>query len=93
MYDRWCLVRCRDAGVWFGLVHQLAGRSVLLKEARRVHRWMDGANTLSEMSLRGCGTANIAEPVSEVLLLEACEVIPCEPEAIANLSRSRWGES
>lgn len=90
MIDRYCIVRCRDAGVWAGVVKQLAGRAVLLADANRIWAWYEGCNTLSEMSLRGPGRARIAETVAEVLLLEACEVIPCTPTAEANLRRSRW---
>lgn len=36
MIDRYCIVRCRDAGVWAGVVKQLAGRAVLLADANRI---------------------------------------------------------
>ena len=93
MLDTYCVVRCRDAGVWAGVVRQVNGRAVLLGEANRVWNWRGGVNTLSEASLRGLGTARIAETVARVLLLDACEIIPCTPEAEANLRQSRWDQA
>jgi len=90
---RFVIVRSRDQGVVCGTLRAAAGTCVELTDARQVHWWGDGANTLFEMSLRGCGQARISEPVAEILILNACGVIPCEPAAVENLTQSRWNES
>lgn len=62
-----------------------------LADARRVWRWR-GANSLHELSLRGAAKeyTRISEPVEQILLLDAIEVIPCTAEAEKNLRQSRW---
>lgn len=72
-----------------GTLAESAGTAVVLKDARRLFRWADAA-TLSEISVHGCGeTSRISQPVKQILLTQAIEIIPCEPKAIANLTRSR----
>jgi hypothetical protein len=84
------LVRTHSAGVHFGTLEECCGRAVRLSEARRLWRWSE-ANTLNEIALRGCGEqSRISEPVPEILLTEAIEVIPLSAAAWANLGRSRW---
>lgn len=90
MIGKFVIVRSRDQGVVCGVLRTLAGRAVELDDARQIHSWSDGANTLFEMSLRGVGQARISEPIPEILILDVCGVIPCSPEAEENLRQSRW---
>lgn len=91
MIGEFCIIRCRDAGVHMGYVREIAGRAVRLRESRRLWQW-DSRFTLNEISVDGAGEdSRISQPVQDILLLEACEVIKCEPKAIANLTRSRNG--
>ena len=85
------VVRTYSAGVHVGTLVSRKGREVVLADARRVWRWR-GANTLHELSLRGASEewTRISEPVAEITLTEAIEVIVATPEAARNLSRSRW---
>lgn len=92
MLGKFCIVRSRDQGVVCGVVEACAGRCVHLTDARQVHGWADGARTLFEAALRGFGTARISEPVAEMWVLDACGVLPCTPEAEANLRASRWNQ-
>lgn len=86
------LIRTYSAGVHVGTLVEHAGTVVKLANARRIWRWR-GANTLHELSQHGCDErhSRISEPVPEILLTEAIEIITCSPAAAANLSRSRWG--
>lgn len=91
MIGEFCIVRCRDAGVHMGYVREIAGRAVRLRESRRLWSWLERF-TLNEVAISGCGEeSRISAPVEDILLLEACEVIKCEPKAITNLTRSRNG--
>jgi len=87
------LIRTFSAGVHVGRLVRREGREVTLADARRIWRWR-GANTLNELSARGCDEvfSRVSEPVDEITLTEAIEVLTCKPEAIENLSRSRWGK-
>lgn len=91
MIGKFCIFRSRDQGVVTGYLRCMAGRNAEVEQARQVHYWT-GANTLFEMSLSGCGSARISEPVAEILILDVCGVIPCTPEAEKNLTQSRWNE-
>lgn len=90
MIGEFCIVRCNDAGVHTGIVVSIFGRAVELKDARRLHYW-SGCETLHECATIGPpGSCRISNPVKRILLLDACEVIPCEEQAVLNLSESRW---
>ena len=71
------IVRCRDAGVHIGELVSRTGREVTLKNARRLRTWQ-GALSLNEVAVKGVNRKGsvITKPVQEILLLEACEVIP-----------------
>lgn len=86
------LVRCTGAGVHCGIEVSRTDTTVTLRGARRVWRWR-GANTLNELSLRGCDESysRISEPVAEITLSGWHEILSCTPAARENLSRARWG--
>jgi hypothetical protein len=91
MIDSFVIVRTYSAGVHTGYLKQCNGTAVLLREARRVFRW-SGAFTLNEMSQNGVSEeSRISQPVPEILLTEAIEVIPCSAKAEENLKKSRNG--
>lgn len=94
MIGKFVVIRTRSAGVHCGVLRQChAGHCTVaeLSVARRIWRWR-GANSLHEVSLRGVSQdwSRISEPVEAIFLTEVVEVIPCTPEAEANLSQSRW---
>lgn len=90
MLGKFVIVRSRDQGVVCGVLRAIQGRAVEIDDARQIHGWSGGVNTLFEMSLRGCDTARISEPIAEILILDVCGIIPCTPEAERNLRQSRW---
>lgn len=90
MQGEFVIVRCRDAGVHCGNLDSVHGRIVTLKNSRRIWRW-SGANTLNELANSGAhASSRISEPVDKIVLLEACEIIPCTQKAQENLKKSRW---
>ena len=93
MIGKFCVVRCKDAAVHCGIVAGINGRTVLIHNARKLWQWK-GANTVNEVALHGVDEefTRLSEPVDAILVLDACEVIPCTEKAQANLSRSRWGQ-
>lgn len=94
MIGKRVLVRTFSAGVHFGTLRAMDGKSVELADSTRIWRWQ-GANTLSELSQKGSkgGYTRISERVPEIALTEAIEIIPCSPEAAENLGQSRWGDN
>ncbi len=86
------VVRTYSAGVHVGTLVSRKDREVKLVNARRVWRWK-GANTLHELALGGASLkeyTRISEPVPEIVLTEAIEVLVASDEAAKNLSMSRW---
>lgn len=87
---RYVIVRTVSAGVHAGVLVKRDGQEVTLKDARRIWRWY-GANTLNEIALRGVSDkSKVSEPVSEILLTQAIEVIPAAAEGEANLRAAKW---
>lgn len=90
MIGEFVVVRTYSAGVHVGTLAELAGKTCVLKDARRLWRWT-GAMTLNEVSQNGVGDdSRISEPVPVILLTEAIEVIPCSAKARKVLGVSRW---
>jgi hypothetical protein len=93
MIGEFVILRSRDQGVMCGYVRSFAGRTYEIEEARQIHGWSDGANTLCEMAVSGCGLARISEPtVRPVIVHDVCGVYLCTPDAEENLRQSRWNE-
>jgi hypothetical protein len=85
------IVRTYSAGVHFGTLAKHAGKEVVLTDSRRIWYWT-GANTLSEISLRGVGSGSkVSESIPYITLTEAIEIIPCSAEAAANIESATWG--
>lgn len=82
------MVRTYSAGVFFGELFSRVGKEVTLLNARRVWYW-DGAASLSQLAQSGtCRPENckFPEPVDEVILTEAIEIIPVTEEALETLN-------
>lgn len=86
---RYCIVRCRDAGVHAGFIADHEGREVTLRLSRRLWRWH--GRTLSGLAIEGTTDASqckYAPEVPEIIVLDACEIIPCTQagmESIRNM--------
>lgn len=83
------IVRCREAGVWFGTLKSQKGDVVELSNARRLWRWW-GYFTLSELALHGPHPEHIAEnryaeTMPAVTLRGWCELLPCTSKAVKGL--------
>lgn len=91
MIGEFVIVRTLNAGVHVGTLSEFHGTQVVLTDARRIWRWR-GANSLHELSLRGCDEeySRISEPVERIAITQAIEVIPCTTTAKKNLTKSRW---
>ena len=84
------LIRTYSAGVHFGQLASHKDKEVVLKKAQRIWYWK-GANTLHGISLRGCGVGSkISEPISEITLTEAIEILPMTDTALKTMARLEW---
>lgn len=83
MIGKYCMVRTYSAGVFAGTLKERNGKEVLLTNARRIWYW-DGAASLSQLAQSGTSKPDkckFPEPVDEVLLTEAIEIIPVTDKA------------
>lgn len=81
---KYCIIRSRDQGVMAGYVEGVFGRTVKLREARQLYSWSSNfvLVELASIGPRKDSEQRYSVPSSEpVLMLEACGVIPCSPEA------------
>lgn len=92
MIGQYVVVRTCSAGVHVGTLAAHDCKRVTLTDARRIWSWK-GANTLHEISLHGVGAGSrVSEPVSQIVLTEAVEIIPCTTEGAENLRSAKWGK-
>jgi hypothetical protein len=78
MIGKYCMIRTESAGVFAGTLEERDGKEVRLTDARRIWYW-DGAASLSQLAMSGTSkpeNCKFPEPVSEVVLTEAIEIIP-----------------
>lgn len=87
MKKKYVIVRTFSAGVFAGELKKKEGREVTLTNARRLWYW-DGAASLSQLAMEGVSKPqNCKFPceVSEIILLEAIEIINCTQKAIDSI--------
>ena len=81
--ENYVIVRTYSAGVFAGNLESRNGKEVVLKNARRIWFW-DGAASLSQLAVDGTSEPSKCKfpcPVSEIILTEAIEIIPCTEKA------------
>ncbi len=85
--EKYYIVRCDRAGVFYGQIKARQGREVTMTNARRIRYW-DGAASLSQLAAEGTtrpGACEFSVPVEEIVLLEAIEITPCTEQARASI--------
>ena len=87
------IIRARDAGVHFGTLQSVDGRTVRLTNSRRMWRWWRAGDetTLSGVARHGLADRDevrIAGEVSEISILDACEIIAMTDTAIFSLENA-----
>lgn len=78
------LVRAYEAGVYFGTLVEKNGNEVTLQNVRNIWRW-EGASCLSQIANDGIKGGKVSPVVSEMVILNVCQIIPLSQKAIANL--------
>lgn len=82
------IVRCRDAGVHYGKLVAYEGRTVWLKDSRRLWMW----KAVEGIALSGVARYGVVAHESKldvivpnIALLDACEIIDASPEAVLKI--------
>lgn len=87
LMGHYVIIRSRDSGVHAGTLMYHAGREVRLADSRRLWFWKAAkGHTLSAVANYGLGGGSkIAAPVSEIVILDACEIIPTTADAALSI--------
>lgn len=93
MIGKYCVIRGRSSGVFAGTVKEIDGKHVLVADVRRIWYW-DGAASISQLAVDGTAApedCKFTVPVSEALILDVIEVIPCTEKAEQSIKAvSAW---
>ena len=85
--DQYYIIRCNEAGVFFGHIKERRGSEADLTDVRRIHYW-DGAASLSQLAMEGVSkprTCRFTVTVPSMTVLNVIELIPCTDAAAKNL--------
>lgn len=87
------IVRCTNAGVFYGTLSEKEGQEVTLTDCRRIWYW-EGAASLHQLAAEGTKNpagCKFTMRVKSISLQEAIEIIPCTEEAVQNIeSVKEW---
>lgn len=91
MLGKKVIVRGQASGVFFGVLAEKNGQEVKLSKCRRLWFW-SGAASLSQLAVDGVAnpqSCKFTVTVSEIAILDAIEIIPCEDKAIKSIEDTR----
>lgn len=80
------LVRSVNAGVYYGTLEEVEGSTVRMSNVRNIYRW-DGAACLAQMANEGILGGQISQPVSEMIIMEVCQIMPLTEIAKISLEK------
>lgn len=81
------IIRCKEAGVFYGEIKERRGGEVDLLNCRRIWYW-DGAASLSQLAVDGVSkpdNCKFTVYVPEMTVLGVVEIIPCTEKAIKSI--------
>lgn len=81
------IIRCNEAGVFFGKIAERRGSEADLTDVRRIHYW-DGAASLSQLAMEGVKAPRACRftvTVPSMTVLNIIELIPCTDAAVKNI--------
>ena len=91
MIGKYVIVRGDRSGVFAGTLESMDGRTVTLKNCRRLWYW-DGAASISQIALEGVSrphNCKFTVTVDSITILDAIEIIPTTTAAEKNVKAVR----
>lgn len=89
------IIRGDRSGVFFGTLVAKEGKEVKLENCRRLW-WWDGAASISQLATSGTTKPNNCKftvTVSEIIIIDAIEILLCTEKAADNIERvAEWKE-
>ena len=87
MDNKYYIIRCNEAGVFFGHINKRRGSEADLTDVRRIYYW-DGAASLSQLAMEGVtnpSACRFTVTVPSMTVLNIIELIPCTDAAVKNI--------
>lgn len=87
MNNPYYIIRCKEAGVFFGHIKSRNGGEVELTDVRRIWYW-NGAASLSQLAVEGVSqprSCKFSVTVPEMTVLGVIELIPCSDAAVKSI--------
>lgn len=87
MNNPYYIIRCKEAGVFFGHIKSREGDEATLTDVRRLWYW-DGAASLSQLAMEGVNmprACKFSVTVPEMTVLGVIELIPCTDQAVKSI--------
>lgn len=82
-----CIVRCDRSGVFFGTLEEMEGQQARISNVRNIW-WWEGAASVMQLAKEGTKNprdCKFTVTVSEIVVTDVIQVIPCTKEAVANI--------
>lgn len=89
MDERYYIIRCTNAGVFFGQIKERGNNEVTLTNVRKIWYW-SGAAAVEQLAMTGPrngADCKITIEVPEMTVMEPIQIIPCTDEARETIQR------
>ena len=86
--NQYCVVRTTNAGVFFGKIKEASHDEVTMTDVRKVWHW-EGACAVEQLATDGTkkpDDCKFTVVVSEMIILDPIQIIPCTEKAAASLA-------
>lgn len=84
MENKYYIVRCDRAGVFFGKIKERSEKEVVMEDVRKLWYW-DGACAVEQLAMDGTakpGDCQFTVTVPEMSVMDPVQIIPCTEKAI-----------
>ena len=81
------IARGVNSGVYYGTLTERNGQECVLADVRNIWKW-SGATALPQLATEGVKDKEgswFTDYVSEIVLTDVCELLPCTKDAIKNI--------
>ena len=82
-----CIVRCDRSGVFFGTLEEMEGQQARISNVRNIW-WWEGAASVMQLATEGTKNPDDCKftvTVTEIVVTDVVQVIPCTEQAIENI--------
>jgi hypothetical protein len=88
MENKYFIVRCDRAGVFFGQIKERTDKEVTMTNVRKLFYW-DGACAVEELATHGTKrpiACKFTITIPEMVIADPIQIIPCTDEAIKSIN-------